>query len=135
MPKCHYCGTESELFYAGIPACPECAQALDQRQATDTRKPASQEPPRLTLDEVNANLTAARDAYRKAHAARFKAEDLVKHLSPGHPDGTQVLRNANQQVASATERYEKALREFMDFPPPSRGAGRANAVQAGAHGR
>jgi hypothetical protein len=121
VAKCHKCGTDTELFYGGVPACPKCAQALDERLEAGTRKPASQEPVWRSLAEVNRNLTAARDAYRKAHAARLKAEDLTKHLSPGHPDGTQALHNANQQLAMASERYEKALRVFIDFRPPSSG--------------
>jgi hypothetical protein len=39
----------------------------------------------------------------------------------GHPDGTQALHNANQQVALAAERYGKAVMEFIDYRPPSRG--------------
>jgi hypothetical protein len=122
MAKCHHCGTETELVYGGVSTCPSCAKALDEKKEADMRKPATQEPRSRTLSEVNRNLTAARDAYRKARAARLKAEDTAKHLSPGHPDGTQALRNANQQVASASERYEKALREFIDFRPSSQGA-------------
>jgi hypothetical protein len=113
---------ETELFFGGVPTCPKCAQALDERLEADVRKPASEESVWRSLAEVNRNLTAARDAYRNAHAARLKAEDLVKYLSPGHLDGTQALRNANQQLALASERYEKALRVFIDFRPPSCGA-------------
>jgi FixJ family two-component response regulator len=80
-------------------------EAALRAKGTRTRTPA----------EVNANLTAARAAYRKAQAACFKAEEMAKDLPPGHPDGTQAFRSANQQVALASERYEKALREFVDF--------------------
>jgi hypothetical protein len=96
---------------------------VDERLEVDTRKPPSEESAWNSLAEVNRNLTAARDVYRKAHAARLRAEDMAKHLSPGHPDGTQALRNANQELALASERYEKALRAFIDFRPPFRGAG------------
>jgi hypothetical protein len=119
VAQCHNCSTETELFYGGVPTCPKCALALGAKQEADTRKPATNESATRTLDEINRNLTAARDAYRKAQAARFKAEEIARHLSPGHPDGTQALRSANQQVALAAERYEKALREFIDFRPPS----------------
>jgi hypothetical protein len=56
---------------------------------------------------------------------------MAKHLSPGHPDGTQALRNANQELALATERYEKALREFIDYRPPARGAASLARSRAG----
>jgi hypothetical protein len=122
MAKCHSCGAETELLYGGVSTCPKCAQALDRKEEAHTRKAASQEPASRTLAEVNRNMMAARDAYRKAQAARFKAEDMARHLSPGHPDGTQALHNANQQAASATERYERALREFIDYRPSAREA-------------
>jgi hypothetical protein len=122
VAKCHNCGTDTELFYGGVPTCPKCAQTLDERLEGDARKPVTPDAASRSLAEVNRNLTAARDAYRKAHAACLKAEDVAKHLSPGHPDGTQALRNADQQLALASKRYEKALREFIDFRPPSRGA-------------
>jgi predicted amidophosphoribosyltransferase len=121
VAKCHNCGTDTELFYGGVPTCPKCAQPFDERLEADARKPISPEAAWRSLAEVNRNLTAAREAYRKAHAARLKAEDVAKHLSPGHPDGTQALRSANQQVALASERYDKALRDFIDFRPASRG--------------
>jgi hypothetical protein len=118
MAKCHSCGTETELLYRGVSTCPKCEQALEAH----TRKAASQESASRTLAEVNRNMMTARDAYRKAQAARHKAENMAKHLAHGHPDGTQALRSANQEVALATERYEKALREFIDYRPPDRGA-------------
>ena len=90
VAKCHHYSAETELFYGGVPTCPKCAQALAEKQKADTRKPATNESAIRTLDEINRNLTAARDAY--------------------------------QQAGLATERYEKALKEFIDFRPPSRGA-------------
>jgi hypothetical protein len=58
----------------------------------------------------------------RAWAAEETALLKAKYLTSGHTDGTEAVCNANQQVAVASELYEKALREFMDFRPASRAA-------------
>jgi hypothetical protein len=58
------------------------------------RKPANQKPGAKTLAEVNAKLTAARDAYRKAQAALFK--------SRGH--GEESSRGPSGRNAGASQR-------------------------------
>src|SRR5437660_534085 len=104
MAKCRHCGAETELHYSGVPICLGCAEAVEAK------------PNRLA--EVNAELTASREEYRKALAVQLTAEEIRKALPLGHPDGTAALHNANRQLSLASQRYRNALGGFTDSGRP-----------------
>jgi hypothetical protein len=104
MAKCRHCGAETELHYSGVPICLGCAEAPEKKP----NRPA----------QVNAELTAAREEYRKALAVQLEAEEIRKALPLGHPDGTAALHNANQQLSLASQRYRNALTALTDLGRP-----------------
>jgi hypothetical protein len=42
MEKCAFCGTETELYYNGVPVCLKCEQ---ERYPKKTKPPANREKP------------------------------------------------------------------------------------------
>jgi hypothetical protein len=89
-----------------VPICPTCAGArAPKHQPTTSAK--------TSLRDVIATLSAARVEYRNALGAHAAVIQLYNDLSPGNPDGTQALRNANNDLMIATTRFEAALRDFM----------------------
>ncbi len=48
MPKCAYCGTETQLYENGVPVCRDCAENPERRRKfTETHK---SQPPSETDD-------------------------------------------------------------------------------------
>ncbi len=43
-----------------------------------------------------------------------RAEGIYNDLDRPHPDGTEVLRNANHEFSVATEEFRRALQKFSD---------------------
>ena len=105
MAQCRACGAETDLHFGGVPVCLACADIAQVKKIQE-------------LAEVNLKLTAAREEYRKALDLQRKADEMRKNLPLGHPDGLAALNNANQQLSSASERYNSAIREFLDFGRP-----------------
>lgn len=77
----------------------------------------------LTLESVNAKLTATRAEYCKVMAIQAEAMRLRDDLANNNPDAAQSLRNANRELSIAAGKYEDALREFMLFTDPHRRTG------------
>ena len=73
--------------------------------------------------QVSANLTAARQEYLKALAARSEACQIKAALDPANSDGSAALRAANRQVSIASLKFERALNEFIAVTCVRRGAG------------
>jgi hypothetical protein len=105
MEKCSGCGAETELVFMGVPICLACAEIAQAMKIQE-------------LAEVNVKLTAAREEYQKALALQRKADEIRKNLPLGHPDGLAALDNANRELSSASERYNRTLKEFLDFGRP-----------------
>jgi len=121
MPGCIQCGAETQLHDGGVPICLDCSAARQQLQRADLRpKPPQSE---RTLGSVNAHLSTARAEYRVALSMQIECSRAMDHPKTGNPDGSQALRNANEQLAVAAARYEDALREFIAFTDPHRRAG------------
>ena len=69
--------------------------------------------PKSESTSVDAELTAARDYYRSARAKFDRAVETYTSLDMAHPDGTQILKSANQALGHAAERYSTALWDFV----------------------
>ena len=59
----------------------------------------------------------------RAMALQIECAQLMDDREASHPDGSQALRNANDQLAIAAAKYEDALREFIAFTDPHPRAG------------
>jgi hypothetical protein len=100
MARCYQCGIPTELYRCGSPLCEAC-----QRKAS----PQSF----VTIDQLNARLTEARDAYRKAVGAQTKAFELRPSLSPNHSDGLFAVQNTTAEVEEAAIKFREALRNVV----------------------
>ena len=101
MARCYQCGIQTDLYRDGSPLCATCADKIG-----GTPTPA-------TLAELNAQLNAARDDYRRAMGARTEAFEFKRTLDPNNPDGSMAMQNANFQVELASTKYRAALRAFV----------------------
>ncbi len=85
--------------------------------------PPPPKPRQRRIEDLSANLTAARQDYLKALALRTEASRLKATLDPDSPDGSVALRAANREVALASTRFERALQEFISFAALRRRSG------------
>lgn len=90
------CGTETLLYVRGAPICVSCADKGLERG-----------------EQANANLTAAREAYKAATLAKLDALELRKSLARNNSDGSTALANANREVALTSAKYKDALIAFL----------------------
>ena len=116
MARCVQCGGYTQLYESELPICLACVAV----RSTPTRKPPHAE---RTLESINARLTASRAEYRKALETHSDVSKLLDALRPGHPDGTQALKNANRELSIATGNYQEALHEFLLFTNAHRRSG------------
>ncbi|MDR3698382.1 MAG: hypothetical protein P4L56_02025 [Candidatus Sulfopaludibacter sp.] len=64
--------------------------------------------------DVGTGLQVARKRYELALAELRRAEGVYTDLGGSHPDGTEVLRNANREFSIAAEQFRNALQKFSD---------------------
>lgn len=64
--------------------------------------------------DAGQELHVARKRYELALANLRLAEGVYNDLDRPHPDGTEVLRNANHEFSAATEEFRRALQKFSD---------------------
>ena len=74
----------------------------------------------MMVTRLSASNVLTRD---KALAFQTEMSKLRNALGPGSSDGTQALRNSNSELSIAAEKYEDALRDFMNYTDPHRRSG------------
>jgi hypothetical protein len=97
MPKCAGCGAKTDLHELDIPICPACV--------------AERERSHPLLASLSAELTSAREIYRKAMEEFDRYEAICRGLPKGHPDRAGAARSEEKAKASG-ERYWEALRVY-----------------------
>jgi Zn finger protein HypA/HybF involved in hydrogenase expression len=99
MPKCAGCGTETDLHELDVPICPSCVAERERLHSS--------------IASLSAELTSARELYRKAMEEFNHHEAMCRGLPKGHPDRT-VAAHLEEQAKTAGERYWEALRAYGD---------------------
>ena len=97
MPKCAGCGTETDLHELDVPLCTACV--------------AKRERFHPSLARLSADLTSARELYRKAMEEFDHHEAMCRDLPKGHPDRTVAAR-LEEKARTSGERYWEALRVY-----------------------
>jgi predicted urease superfamily metal-dependent hydrolase len=107
MAQCAYCQAETEMSVAGdVPICIECSDAQGRR-----RKPATSESIIALLSED------LRIATLIAEETVIEFNEVVGEVPSGipHPDGTQRLHNAADQMRMARNKMAKAHNRLDDY--------------------
>ena len=97
MPKCAGCGTQTDLHELNIPMCTACV--------------AERERSHPSLASLSAELTSARELYRKAMEAFEHQEAMCRALPKAHPDRAAAAR-LEEKARISGEKYWEALRVY-----------------------
>jgi hypothetical protein len=97
MPKCAGCGTQTDLHEFNIPMCTACV--------------AERERSHPSLTSLSAELTLARELYRKAMEAFEHHEAMCRDLPKAHPDRAEAAR-LEEKARISGEKYWEALRVY-----------------------
>jgi hypothetical protein len=97
MPKCAGCGAETDLHELDVPICPAC---LADRQRFHP-----------SLERLSAEVTSAREVYRKALEEFDHHEALCAGLPRGQPERIVAAR-LEEKAKISGERYWEALRVY-----------------------
>jgi len=97
MPKCAGCGTETDLHELDVPICPACV--------------AKRERVHSSIASLSAELTLARELYRKAMEEFDRQAAMCRGLPEGHPDRTVAAR-LEEKAKTSGEKYWEALRLY-----------------------
>jgi hypothetical protein len=97
MPKCAGCGTETDLHELDVPICTACV--------------AERERAHPSLARLSAELTSAREFYRKAMEEFDRHEAMCRDLPKGHPDRAMAAR-LGEKARISGEKYWEALRVY-----------------------
>ena len=97
MPKCAGCGTETDLHELDVPMCPACVAERERLQSS--------------IASLSAELTSARELYRKAMEESDRQKAMCRGLPEGHPDRT-VAAGLEEKAKTSGERYWEALRVY-----------------------
>ena len=97
MPNCAGCGTQTDLHELNVPICPACI--------------AERELLHPSLSGLNAELTSAREDYRKAMEEFDRYEAMCRGLPEGHPHKTTAA-HLQDKVKTSGEKYWEALRVY-----------------------
>jgi hypothetical protein len=99
MAQCAYCKTETQLHFANVPICIQCADARSPEQT------------RISLLQNAADATmradGASDTFKKVMA------DIPSEIP--HPDGVQRIRNASRELSKARDEMMDAHRLLDDY--------------------
>ena len=99
MAKCGRCGAETELYELDFPMCPEC---IAQREGM-----------RRSLTNLSAELTSARELYRRAMEEFEHHQGLCRDLPKEHPRRGTAER-MQEKAKQAGERYWDLLRAYTE---------------------
>ena len=102
MARCYRCGIQTDLYCNGSPVCNSCCKPKPKEKSKH-----------LTTAELNARVTDARSAYRRALVAQGEALRFKHSLAPNNPDGSMAIHRANQEVELTAMEFRKALRDFV----------------------
>lgn len=108
MAECAYCKAETQLYDRTVPICTKCSAARDG----NPRKPSTSEqnvPARL-LQEL---LEATAQSNQAAREFKFTLSNFPSGLP--HPDGSQRVQNASQNLTLARKALTKAHRRLTDY--------------------
>jgi len=97
MPKCAGCGTETDLHELDVPICPACVAERERLHSS--------------IASLSAELTSARELYRKAMEEFDHQEAMCRGLPEGHPDRT-LAAHLEEKAKTSGEKYWEALRVY-----------------------
>jgi len=108
MAECTYCKAETQLYDRDVPICTQCAAARD---GSPRKPPTAERNIRTSLLQELLETTA-----RTAQAAR-EFEAVLSQFPSGlpHPDGTQRIKSASQNLTDAREALRKAHNRLSDY--------------------
>jgi hypothetical protein len=104
MAQCAYCKAETELYFANVPVCIQCA---DQRSPVEARASLIK-----NLADATSRADAASEAFDKV------VGDIPSHIP--HPDGVQRIKNASKKLKTARDEMLEAHRTLDDYIRGSR---------------
>jgi hypothetical protein len=109
MAKCTDCGSETELYYSGVPICLKCSE---EREGKPSKKaPASGRSIRSVLVDDIAKATAR---VNNASQTFFEVMGKIPGGFP-HPDGSQHIHNVSRELSTARKDLMKAHTRLDDF--------------------
>ena len=108
MAECAYCKAETQLYDRDVPICTQCSEARD---GSPRKPPTAELSIRTRLLEEVLEATA-----RTSQAAR-EFEAVIGQFPSGlpHPDGSQRIKSASQNVAAARKALMKAHHRLSDY--------------------
>ena len=98
MAQCAYCKAETQLYFANVPICIQCA---DARSPEQTRASLLQ-----NVADATMRADAASEAFQKVVA------DIPSEMP--HPDGVQRIRNVSRELSKARDEMMEAHRVLND---------------------
>jgi hypothetical protein len=98
MAQCAYCKAATQLYFANVPVCIQCA---DARSPEQTRASLRQ-----NIADVTMRAEAASEAFQK----------VVEEIPSGmpHADGAQRIKNVSRQLSKARDEMMEAHRLLDD---------------------
>ena len=98
MAQCAYCKAETQLYFANVPVCIQCADARSPEQT------------RISLLQNVAHATI------RAEAASEAFQKVIEEIPSGmpHADGAQRIKNVSRQLSKARDEMMEAHRLLDD---------------------
>ena len=108
MAECAYCKAETQLYDRDVPICTKCAEA---REGSPRKPPTAEQSIRTRLLQEVLEATA-----RSSQAAR-EFEAVIGQFPSGlpHPDGSQRIESASQNLTVARKALMKAHNRLSDY--------------------
>ncbi len=108
MAECAYCKAETQLYDRDVPICTQCAEARDE---SPRKPPAAEQNIRTRLLQELLDATAqSSEAAREFDAALGQFPSGLPH-----PDGTQQIQSASQNLTVARKALMKAHHRLSEY--------------------
>jgi len=109
MAKCTDCGSETELYYSGVPICLKCSE---ERESKPSKKPPTSS---TTIQKVLVDEIV--EATARVNQTSREFFDVMGHIPTGfpHPDGPQRIHNASSNLSTARKDLMRAHTRLDDF--------------------
>ena len=109
MAKCANCRAETQLYDNGVPICLECAEARDNK--------AIKKPPASSKSIQNLLVDEIVEATSRTNQATQAFFEVMGHIPSGfpHPDGSQRIHNASNELSTARKDLMRAHTRLDEF--------------------
>lgn len=107
MAKCIHCGSETQLFDRGVPACVKC---VNEREANSKNWNSERQVHAILTEQLAEAAARVKEAESAFHAVISEIPSAVPH-----PDGSQRIQNASREVSDARCQAMKAQNRLNNY--------------------